>query len=142
VMPYSQLWLAVVGGWLFALHGLTGVSSAEVRSKGGPDPGGREGWQAGALSAWVFMLCVSAAMLGHVVTRDVPRMDPRKQSYHRPYGQLPSPRFWAQGIIGVPRASARAWPAVPGGPSAGEAPSEGPGAPPAQQPVGDSASRS
>lgn len=132
VMPYSQLWLAVVGGWLFALHGLAGESFTEGRGKGGPDFGRKEGWQVGALSAWVFMLCVSAAMLGHVVTRDVPRMDTRKQSYHRPYGQLPSPRFWGQGIIGVPRASARAWPAVPGGQAPVSAPSAASGARPAQ----------
>lgn len=132
VMPYSQLWLAVVGGWLFALHGLAGESFTEGRGKGGPDFGRKEGWQVGALSAWVFALCMSAAMLGHVVTRDVPRMDTGKQSYHRPYGQLPSPRFWGQGIIGVPRASARAWPAVPGGQAPVSAPSAASGSPPAQ----------
>ena len=130
VMPYSQLWLAVVGGWLFALHGLANVSFTEGLSKRGPDFGRRQGWQVGAQSAWVVVLCMSAAMLGHVVTRDVPRMDPRKQSYHRPYGQLPSPRFWAQGIIGVPRASARAQAAAPGGQS------------PAQPQVAAAASRS
>lgn len=96
VMPYTQLWLALVGGWLFAVHADGG---------GGGMGGGAQLGESGsarALFVWVLALCLASALLVHVVTRDLARMDTRSAAYHRPYGQVPSPRFWAQGIIGVP----------------------------------------
>ena len=100
VMPYTQLWLALVGGWLFAVHARAGDAFAHSSPRGGGAQGVRaaSGW----LFIWVLVLCLACALLMHVVTRDIARMDTRSLSYHRPYGQVPSPRFWAQGVIGVP----------------------------------------
>ena len=84
VMPYSQLWLALVVGWLMALHPWhTPVVE--------PMPLLHRAWQVAAVLA--------AALLVVVVYRDLPGSTERSQHYiDTAKGHL-QPRFWVQGVI-------------------------------------------
>ena len=84
VMPYSQLWLALVVGWLMGLHVW----------KNAPTPMGsalRWGWRLIGVTAVVW--------LAWVVIRDVPHLQERNEQYARDFGGHFQPRFWAQGVI-------------------------------------------
>lgn len=84
VMPYSQLWMALVVGWLMGIH--------EWSAR--PTPSGpvmRWGWMA------VVML--SVGFLSYVVIRDFPHLGEREDQYAHDFGGNLQPRFWQQGVI-------------------------------------------
>jgi len=86
VMPYSQLWLSLVVGWLMALHVWKGEPAK-------PD----------AFIHWSWMGISTAAVLFlvYVVIRDVPHLDERNNLYQQQYGGHFQPRFWTQGVIAI-----------------------------------------
>jgi len=86
VMPYSQLWLAIVVGWLMGIHEWSVT----------PEPSGpvlRWGWMTTMILAVGFLM--------YVVARDFPHLDEREQQYGHDFGGNLQPRFWLQGFIGV-----------------------------------------
>lgn len=84
VMPYSQLWLALVVGWLMGLH----VWKVEPKA---PHPALR--W------SWAFISVAAVAVLVFVVIRDLPHLKERNQQYREDFGGHYQPRFWTQGVI-------------------------------------------
>ncbi|WP_407074637.1 O-antigen ligase family protein [Pseudomonas sp. RTB3] len=86
VMPYSQLWLAIIVGWLLALH------KWDVR----PSPMGAE-----AYKAWMSISVLAVALLMYIAIRDLPHMSERSQHYAEEFGSYFHPRFWTQGIIAL-----------------------------------------
>lgn len=84
VMPYTQLWLALVVGWLMALH-VWKVEPARA------SPVLR--WSGAAISVGAI------ALLIFVMIRDVPHLEQRKEQFTRDYGGHYQPRFWVQGVI-------------------------------------------
>nr|WP_192874373.1 O-antigen ligase family protein [Pseudomonas syringae] len=89
VMPYSQLWLAIIIGWLLALHEWqTAPRPASI-----------------ALSrAWLLCLTLATGMILYTIVRDVPDMDTRRQQFSEDFGGRYLPRFWMQGVIADPPA--------------------------------------
>ncbi|MDU8500365.1 O-antigen ligase family protein [Pseudomonas syringae] len=89
VMPYSQLWLAIIVGWLLALHEWqTAPRPASV-----------------ALSrAWMLCLTLATGMILYTIVRDLPDMDTRRQQFSEDFGGRYLPRFWMQGVIAQPPA--------------------------------------
>lgn len=84
VMPYSQLWLCLVVGWLMGMHQL----------KVGLEPA------APILTrAWLVALACAVTLLGYVVVRDFPHLEEKQQQYAREFGGHFQPRFWMQGVI-------------------------------------------
>ena len=87
VMPISQLWLALVVGWLMALHI-------------------RERPPAGALplagSLWKVTSVLAVGLLIFVAVRDVPHIAQAQQRYVGDTHNRLQPRFWAQGVIALP----------------------------------------
>lgn len=84
VMPYSQLWLAIVVGWLMGIH--------EWSVK--PPSGGRFfrwGWRA--------VIALAVGFLAYIVIRDYSHLDEREQRYAHDFGGNLQPRFWQQGVI-------------------------------------------
>lgn len=97
VMPYSQLWLALLGGWLIGLHPQAApsdspFSAALIASRR-------------SLSLWLAALGASVAVLVFVVVRDYPHLAQREQAFVETFGGHFQPRFWAQGIISAPPAN-------------------------------------
>ena len=84
VMPYSQLWLAIVVGWLMALH-VWKVHPVQVHPL--------VHW------GWVGISVAATAWLMFVVIRDAPHLGERNERYAKEFGSYFQPRFWAQGII-------------------------------------------
>ncbi|RBH57197.1 O-antigen ligase domain-containing protein [Pseudomonas sp. MWU13-2860] len=86
VMPYSQLWLSLVVGWLMALHVWKGEPA-----------------KPNAFIHWLWMGISTAAVLFlvYVVIRDVPHLDERNKLYQQQYGGYFQPRFWTQGVIAI-----------------------------------------
>lgn len=86
VMPYSQLWLSLVVGWLMGIH----VWKSEPAKPN-------------ALIHWSWMGISTAAVLFlvYVVIRDVPHLEERNKLYQQQYGGHLQPRFWAQGVIAI-----------------------------------------
>lgn len=87
VMPYSQLWLAIVVGWLIGIHEFSPAPTA-VRTIG----------QRG----WVAILTLAVAYLGYIAVRDAPNLEQREQVYIQEHGGRFQPRFWMQGVIAQP----------------------------------------
>ncbi|WP_440814739.1 O-antigen ligase family protein [Pseudomonas syringae] len=84
VMPYSQLWLAIIVGWLLALHEWqTAPRPASVVLR----------------RAWLVCLTLAAGMILYTIVRDVPDMAARKQQFAENFGGRYLPRFWMQGVI-------------------------------------------
>lgn len=86
VMPNSQLWLALVIGWLLGLH-VWRVAPAP-------------------LSLWGYRVASALSLLAvvvliAVVIRDAPHLAERNQQFTHTAGFL-QPRFWAQGVIALP----------------------------------------
>lgn len=90
VMPYSQLWLVIVAGWLMGIHEFSAEPSTPRR---------------GATSLWLAGFTLAVGLLGYVVIRDVPRLVEQRQAFLNEYGGRLQPRFWMQGYIGAPPAS-------------------------------------
>ncbi|QHF00148.1 O-antigen ligase family protein [Pseudomonas cannabina] len=84
VMPYSQLWLAIIVGWLLALHEWqTAPRPVNLWLRGG----------------WLVCLTLAAGMILYTIVRDVPDMESRKQQFSEKFGGRYLPRFWMQGVI-------------------------------------------
>ena len=86
VMPYSQLWLSLVVGWLMALH---------VWKHEPAKPNAFIHW------SWMGISTASVLFLVYVVIRDVPHLDERDKLYQQQYGGHFQPRFWVQGVIAI-----------------------------------------
>ncbi|WP_397457936.1 O-antigen ligase family protein [Pseudomonas asplenii] len=86
VMPYSQLWLSLVVGWLMGIH----VWKSEPAK-----PSVFIHW------SWMGISSAAVLFLVYVVIRDVPHLDERNKLYQQQYGGHLQPRFWAQGVIAI-----------------------------------------
>lgn len=85
VMPYTETWLALLAGWLFALHPGNTSTSTTVPAA----------WRWG----WAIALVAAAGLLVSIVARDLPRLDVREEAYAETFGGPFKPRFWRQGVI-------------------------------------------
>lgn len=90
VMPYSQLWLALLVGWLMALHPL---ERPQVPL------------QSWIRLTWVAAVAAAVIFVGYVVARDAPDLEGRKEAFAYSIGGSFKPRFWLQGVIAEPPAS-------------------------------------
>nr|WP_157383969.1 O-antigen ligase family protein [Pseudomonas fuscovaginae] len=86
VMPYSQLWLSLVVGWLMGIH----VWKSEPAK-----PNAFIHW------SWMGISTAAVLFLAYVAIRDVPHLDERNKLYQQQYGGHLQPRFWAQGVIAI-----------------------------------------
>jgi O-antigen ligase len=84
VMPNSQVWLALVIGWLMALH-VWRVPAMVVLPLG---------WW-----AWKVLGVLAVGLLMVIAVRDVPHIKEAQQHYLSAHGNYLQPRFWAQGVI-------------------------------------------
>lgn len=84
VMPNSQVWLALVVGWLMALHVWRTPVTAELPL---------------AWGAWKALSVLAVGLLVVIAARDVPHITQAQQQYLGSQGGLLQPRFWAQGVI-------------------------------------------
>ncbi len=87
VMPYSQLWLAIVVGWLIGIHEFSTEPPAA---------------RAIAQKGWVAILTLAVGYLGYIAVRDAPNLEEREQAYIQEHGGRFQPRFWMQGVIAQP----------------------------------------
>lgn len=87
VMPYSQIWLALIVGWLLALH----ESPASLRT-------------ANPIANGIFLagLTLASGLLFCTVARDLPVKEEREQQFAKEFGGRYLPRFWMQGVIAQP----------------------------------------
>ncbi|NWB97846.1 O-antigen ligase family protein [Pseudomonas gingeri] len=86
VMPYSQLWLSLVVGWLMGIHAWKGEPAK-------PNAFIRWSWMGISTTAVLFLV--------YIVIRDVPHLDERNKLYQQQYGGSFQPRFWTQGVIAL-----------------------------------------
>ncbi|MGY2170082.1 O-antigen ligase family protein [Pseudomonas gingeri] len=86
VMPYSQLWLSLVVGWLMGIHAWKGEPAK---------PNAFIHW------SWMGISTAAVLFLVYVVIRDVPHLDERNRLYQEQYGGHFQPRFWTQGVIAI-----------------------------------------
>nr|WP_246356480.1 O-antigen ligase family protein [Pseudomonas gingeri] len=86
VMPYSQLWLSLVVGWLMGIHVWKGEPAK---------PHAFIHW------SWMGISTAAVLFLVYVVIRDVPHLDERNRLYQEQYGGHFQPRFWTQGVIAI-----------------------------------------
>jgi putative inorganic carbon (hco3(-)) transporter len=84
VMPNSQVWLALVVGWLMALHVWQAPATAALPP---------------AWFAWRVLSVLAVGLLVGVALRDVPHIKHAQQAYLSGEGRHLQPRFWAQGVI-------------------------------------------
>ncbi len=85
VMPYPQLWLSVLSGWLLALHPRAVGDQA-------PSPSGRLVWRIITTASTVLLLALAA--------RDAPALTQRIANFRDAHPrQALRPRFWLQGRI-------------------------------------------
>jgi O-antigen ligase len=84
VMPNSQVWLALVVGWLLALHAWQSPATAALPA---------------AWFAWKLMSVLAVGLLIMIAVRDVPHIQQAQQQYLDAHGHHLQPRFWAQGVI-------------------------------------------
>lgn len=84
VMPTSQVWLALVVGWLMALHVWRAPATAELPL---------------AWAAWKVLSVLAVSLLVFIAVRDVPHIKQAQQQYLDSHDNLLQPRFWAQGVI-------------------------------------------
>ncbi|MFZ4964987.1 O-antigen ligase family protein [Pseudomonas sp. Mn2068] len=86
VMPYSQLCLSLVVGWLMGIHAWKGEPAK---------PNAFIHW------SWMGISTAAVLFLVYVVIRDVPHLDERNRLYQEQYGGHFQPRFWTQGVIAI-----------------------------------------
>lgn len=84
VMPYSQLWLCLLAGWLLALH---------------PKPAAPDLAPAGLSAAWHGASMAAAGLLLAVMIRDLPNLAAQQNAYLAVHDIQLMPRFWCQGLI-------------------------------------------
>ncbi|ONH55007.1 O-antigen ligase [Pseudomonas cedrina] len=84
VMPNSQVWLALVVGWLMGLHVWRTPPTVEMPL---------------AWAAWKTLGVLAVGLLIFIAARDVPHIKQAQQQYLDAHGGLLQPRFWAQGVI-------------------------------------------
>jgi len=87
VMPYTEIWLALIGGWLFAIH---------QHSNGMSKSGTKKLWWE---YIWHVSLIMSVMLLVFVSVRDFSLLHIREERYAELFGGHLKPRFWAQGMI-------------------------------------------
>lgn len=83
VMPYSQLWMALVGGWLMGIHEWSDREPSSLSSFWGP----------------VLIMTFGVGLLIYTVVRDFPHLEEREDQYGHDFGGNLQPRFWMQGVI-------------------------------------------
>lgn len=88
VMPITQLWLALVIGWLMALHIWRAPPAAVLPL---------------ARGAVRLAGVMAVGLLIFVAVRDVPHITQAQQRYIDDTHNHLQPRFWAQGVIALPR---------------------------------------
>lgn len=84
VMPNSQVWLALVVGWLMALHVWRPAPAAALPL---------------AWTLWKVLSVLAVGLLIFIAVRDVPHIMQAQQQYLGSHGGHLQPRFWAQGVI-------------------------------------------
>ncbi len=84
VIPNSQVWLALVVGWLLALHLWQSPIAASLPL---------------AWAAWKSLSVLAVGLLVFIAVRDVPHITQAQQQYLNAHDNLLQPRFWAQGVI-------------------------------------------
>ncbi|UII72329.1 O-antigen ligase family protein [Pseudomonas sp. HN11] len=84
VMPNSQVWLALVVGWLMGLHVWRTPVTAELPL---------------ARGAWKILSVLAVGLLIFIAVRDVPHLKQSQQQYLDAHQDFLQPRFWAQGVI-------------------------------------------
>lgn len=87
VMPVSQVWLALVVGWLMALHAWHAPATVALPL---------------ARGAWKLASVLAVGLLVFVAVRDVPHIQQAQQRYIGDSHKHLQPRFWAQGVIAPP----------------------------------------
>lgn len=85
VMPNTQLWLAILGGWLLGLHPVTSPRDPPTFL---------------LRSAWVTTQALAVVLLWSIVIRDFPILAEQNKSYIQDFDSPLQPRFWSQGVIG------------------------------------------
>ena len=84
VMPNSQVWLALVVGWLMALHVWRTPAGATLP------------W---VWKSWKILSVLAVGLLVFVAVRDVPHIEQAQRQYLAAPDTHLQPRFWAQGVI-------------------------------------------
>lgn len=84
VMPNSQVWLALVMGWLMALHVWRTPQTGQLLL---------------AWGAWKTLGLLAVGLLIVIAVRDVPHIAQAQQQYLSSHDKMLQPRFWAQGVI-------------------------------------------
>lgn len=97
VMPYSQLWLALLAGWLV---GLQPRASGDGAAPTANAVSGR------SLAVRLAGFAGAVLLLGFVVVRDYPHLAQREDDVAETFGGDFQPRFWAQGTIARKASSA------------------------------------
>lgn len=90
VMPNTELWLAVLSGWLLGVS----VQPSCESGKNTLSPLGL---------VWRWSLLAAGCLLVLVVVRDVPRLSDRVDDFAEVIGGPLMPRFWMQGVISYER---------------------------------------
>ena len=93
VMPYTQIWLAICGGWLFSVHQQIEIGAAAPQTVAAPWV-----WR----GVWGLSLVLAAGVLLGILFRDARQLDVRELQYAQELGGHFQPRFWAQGVIAGP----------------------------------------
>lgn len=84
VMPNSQVWLALIVGWLMGLHVWQGPVTPAMPL---------------AWTAWKGLSVLAVGLLIVIAVRDVPHIQQAQREYLDTHDNLLQPRFWAQGVI-------------------------------------------
>lgn len=84
VMPNSQVWLALVVGWLMASHVWRTPQTGQLPL---------------AWGAWTVLGLLAVGLLIVIAVRDVPHIARAQQQYLDSHANMLQPRFWAQGVI-------------------------------------------
>jgi O-antigen ligase len=84
VMPYSQLWLCLIIGWLMGMHEWRAMPASA---------------SAGLSRGWLVVVACAVLYLGDVVIRDFSHLNEQQERYLHDFGGNFQPRFWMQGVI-------------------------------------------
>ncbi|MGF6096674.1 O-antigen ligase family protein [Pseudomonas sp. 18175] len=84
VMPNSQVWLALIVGWLMGLHVWQGPVTPAMPL---------------AWTAWKGLSVLAVGLLIVIAVRDVPHLQQAQREYLGTHDNFLQPRFWAQGVI-------------------------------------------